>query len=158
MSYVFYLVKWIWKKHQYIKNSNFYIIMYKIKSGTLMYWYKIWWDTECKGIYKNNQGCCTYPKYAWNILFCCMNYIGVSHRTHRKLFIPHIKDLRNIHWRQCITVRRDIIKEKLEITHHNKLTHPAFLDPTCLWHLYITFIGCTNTSCWINTKRSFCCK
>jgi hypothetical protein len=108
-------------------------------------------------MHKNNPSCWTYPKYAWNILFRCMNYIGVSHRAHRKLFIPHIKDLWNIHWRQCITVRRDIIQEKFEITHHNKLAHPTLLDTTCLWHLYITFIRCANTSCWINAKRSFCC-
>jgi len=25
--------------------------MYKINSGMWIYWYKMWWDTECKGIY-----------------------------------------------------------------------------------------------------------
>lgn len=98
----------------------------------------------------------THPKYTWDVFFRGMNDVGITNTGHHEVIVPHVEDLRHVDWRKSVPIRADVVEEQFEVTYDNKLPDPTLLHASRLGHFDVTFVGCSNTTSRVDSKRPLC--
>lgn len=87
-----------------------------------------------------------------------MNDVQFTDGADSEVLVPHVEHLRHVDGRESVAVEGNIVQEELEVADHYELAHPPLLHTTAFRYLDIPFVRSANSTCWINSKRPFCCK
>lgn len=74
-----------------------------------------------------------------------MDDVRVADTRHHELLVPHVQHLTDTDARKCVAVRRDVVQEQLEVTHHHELAHPTLLHASGLRNLHIALVRSADT-------------